>query len=549
MSDPWVSPRYNRESTATVVKFLETTLAKRRSLTDKERYELGDRYWDNEEPEEPYMAYEEGMLHPVKLGDQLLDGKYTVIHKLGSGSFSTVWLAHNAETDDKVAVKICVAKDEEFPAGDEAGISKLLSQNDYAHPGGIAIDCYERVFPHKGPNGIHECFVSSPMGVTLSESKFRSNGGWLFPTEVARALAAQLVLGVGYIHSKRIVHGDFHMGNVMLAIPDGELASLTVEEIYKKYGSPTILPMDLCVEHTDFHEEHPLPPNAPPYMLWKMHIRGGECETLRLSDAVVKIKDFGESWQPEFETRHELNIPEKYRAPEAMVAEKLKLPISYPADVWALGCMIFEVYAANDVFETYFPDYNGVWADMVMMMGKPQATWWDAWEDRKKYMDDQGRLLRDGQRRSENESDEEASQDELHTIEQRVLETIPEHRRTKQEEPNPENFVPQEELHDLAAMLKRIFHWLPEDRATAEELMNDPWMKKWGLPAKEAMDQAYQKRRMECEKPRYVAQPKADNSAVPEVTAAPKETVGFFESLARSFPYAWWQSLWKAFDI
>lgn len=31
--------------------------------------------------------------HPVHLGDTFKDGRYRVIHKLGHGSFSTVWLA------------------------------------------------------------------------------------------------------------------------------------------------------------------------------------------------------------------------------------------------------------------------------------------------------------------------------------------------------------------------------------------------------------------------------------------------------------------------
>lgn len=36
----------------------------------------------------------------------------------------------------------------------------------------------------------------------------------LFQFEVARALAAQLVLAVEYVHSQGFVHGDLHIGNV-----------------------------------------------------------------------------------------------------------------------------------------------------------------------------------------------------------------------------------------------------------------------------------------------------------------------------------------------
>ncbi|KAK1673308.1 hypothetical protein BDP55DRAFT_730754 [Colletotrichum godetiae] len=174
----------NRESTKAIIKYLETTVAEQQ-LLDEDRLDLlSYEYWDNDEPEEPYMAYKDGMFHPVKLGDQLGDGKYTIVNQLGNGSFSTVWLAHNAKTGKKVAVKICVPKSKSIPAGNETRISKLL-QEDSAHPGYRVIGCYDDVFLHHGPNGTHECLVSEPTRATISESKFR---GFVFPTSIARAL-------------------------------------------------------------------------------------------------------------------------------------------------------------------------------------------------------------------------------------------------------------------------------------------------------------------------------------------------------------------------
>ncbi|KAJ0328326.1 hypothetical protein COL5a_005102 [Colletotrichum fioriniae] len=417
----------NRESVPAIVKYLEATVAEQQSqtLTEDERDNLSYQHWDNDEPEEPYMAYEKGMLHPVQLGDQLGDGKYTIIAKLGNGSFSTVWLAHNAKTGKKVAVKI-------------------------------------------------------------------------------------------YLHG----------GNVMLAMAAGELASLTVEEIFTKYGKPTVLPIDLCVESTDFHERHPLPKNAPPYMLWKMLLTR-DCDDLELSEARAQIKDFGESWQPELVTRYELNTPEAYRAPESMIAKKLQLPISYPADVWALGCFIFELYGRMDIFGTYFPGYDGVFATMVHCMGKPPASWWDAWENRDKHIDDNCNYVRKGK-----PAPPPAEPD---TIKGRVLKRIPDH-RAMERCPEEKNFVPEEELQDLAAMLMRIFRWEPEDRVTAEELMSDPWMQKWGIPAKEAMEVAYEKRRKEHEKPPFSSKSVAVGLAV-----------GAFNRLAYILsllsPTSWWRNL------
>jgi hypothetical protein len=46
---------------------------------------------EDENEEEPTKEYVQGGYHPVKIGDSFI-GKYKVVHKLGWGYFSTVWL-------------------------------------------------------------------------------------------------------------------------------------------------------------------------------------------------------------------------------------------------------------------------------------------------------------------------------------------------------------------------------------------------------------------------------------------------------------------------
>jgi serine/threonine-protein kinase SRPK3 len=46
---------------------------------------------------EPHYRYEVGGYHPVLLGDTFKDGRYKVLHKLGSGGHSTVWAAKDLE--------------------------------------------------------------------------------------------------------------------------------------------------------------------------------------------------------------------------------------------------------------------------------------------------------------------------------------------------------------------------------------------------------------------------------------------------------------------
>lgn len=55
--------------------------------------------------------YEPGGYHPVAIGD-VLDKRYRVVDKLGSGGYSTVWLARDTAANSYVAVKIGIADSE-----------------------------------------------------------------------------------------------------------------------------------------------------------------------------------------------------------------------------------------------------------------------------------------------------------------------------------------------------------------------------------------------------------------------------------------------------
>lgn len=60
---------------------------------------------DIEDESEDTLQYLIGYFYPICIGD-LLKQRYQVIHKLGRGGFSTVWLAHDLEAEQDVALKV-----------------------------------------------------------------------------------------------------------------------------------------------------------------------------------------------------------------------------------------------------------------------------------------------------------------------------------------------------------------------------------------------------------------------------------------------------------
>lgn len=62
-----------------------------------------------QEEVENLERYRAGGYHPVNLGDTFSNDRYRIIHKLGWGSYSTVWLARDSVMDRYVALKIIAA--------------------------------------------------------------------------------------------------------------------------------------------------------------------------------------------------------------------------------------------------------------------------------------------------------------------------------------------------------------------------------------------------------------------------------------------------------
>lgn len=149
--------------------------------------------------------YVPGGYHPVMLGD-LLHHRYRVVDKLGFGGYSTVWLARDEQSDRFVAVKIGMSGVSALRR--EIDILKALNDPRSTQAGLVSsahasIPSILDAFEVHGPNGIHSCYTLPTAQGDLWDASFND----LFPVEVARALAAKLVLAVAFVHSQGFVHG------------------------------------------------------------------------------------------------------------------------------------------------------------------------------------------------------------------------------------------------------------------------------------------------------------------------------------------------------
>ena len=155
----------------------------------------------------------------MSIGDVLANGRYKVLHKLGQGGTSTVWLARNqhpqsSASDTLVALKFLSAAQSSMPLDEIAHIvvpATLHALAAASHsPARHNILDVEDHFMVQGPNGSHLCIISQfsgPSVASMSETDRGVPGSKRLRGDLARKVAKQVATVVELMHSTGFVHG------------------------------------------------------------------------------------------------------------------------------------------------------------------------------------------------------------------------------------------------------------------------------------------------------------------------------------------------------
>jgi serine/threonine-protein kinase SRPK3 len=209
-----------------------------------------------EDPEQ----YKPSGFHPVVL-DQLLDyGRYHIVHKLGAGGASTVWLArdryfspHTTAVGPLVCVKVVRADQDATKVAITESLATLRPE---LRQHLLTVD---RIFVKEGPNGTHTCVLSEVAGQNLhalGDAPKRIRGNLRFRGEVARNVAGQVARFVQGMQSAGFVHGgtsyseipdrslplttavDLKSDNILLWLKGGTFCHWFNEQVYEVFGQP-----------------------------------------------------------------------------------------------------------------------------------------------------------------------------------------------------------------------------------------------------------------------------------------------------------------------
>jgi hypothetical protein len=151
---------------------------------------------DVEDVTEDPNLYPSGLCYPICIGE-IVAGRYRIDHKLGHGSFSTVWMAHDMTDKIDVALKImmlgqsieqeCRIRDKIVRAVPDTGTTHLLLHRDG--------------FLLQSPHGHHQVLVFPLQGPNLRDYSRKA------PVATRMSFAVQLLQALKCLHSCGIVHG------------------------------------------------------------------------------------------------------------------------------------------------------------------------------------------------------------------------------------------------------------------------------------------------------------------------------------------------------
>jgi serine/threonine-protein kinase SRPK3 len=345
---------------------------------------------------------------------------------------------HESGNKKYVTIKINVnTLGEEFQSGRRAIAQRLFDANN-KHPGYSHVRFMLETFKVKHKHNEHLCIVydvlSEPIDVCM-----RKFPGGRFSAGKLRVLIPSLLQGLDYMHSEaRVVHTDLKADNIMMGLGDPDFLDLFVQR-----------------EH-----DHPRPRKAPDShgrIVYTSCGDFGEPPT----EAVIrsaKITDIGlAAWGDEKNTKPiQSNV---FMAPEVI----LQAGWSYPADIWNFGVMLWDLFETIGLFDSistepdkYRPEQHlGL---MIGLLGPPPKKFLDRCAKAKKYFDP------DGNFKYPNYIEEDCAFDLcIHRI----------HGEEK------------ELLIDFA---KKMLVWDPEERWTAKQLLEHPFLTKerecyWDTPS------------------------------------------------------------------
>ncbi|KAF8076835.1 putative CDK4/6 [Lyophyllum atratum] len=378
--------------------------------------------------EENWPWYTPQSFYPVRIGD-VLHSKYQVLYKLGYGTTATVWICRDLHRDEYVCMKsmVCDYTSVQREIKAYETLTKVGKTNGSTGKKFVRQSLDQFELRHDDRN--YHFLIHEPLGVSVQY--FLNISGGSFPIYYVKDLASQMLHALEFIHSAQIIHADLQARNILLRIEDQTVLKEGEEAEIETPSSRKIIGQTVVFESKDF-------PKTPRRWI------GGRSGPV--------LCDFGEARTGK-DSYTGLIQPAPYRAPEVF----LNFPWGTSVDIWNLGCMVWDFMFGRHLFsrrgapDEETADKNQL-ARMATLLGPPPVA-----------------LLADsGPRALEFFNDDGSAKGNApnETLESVLASSLEHAKKT----------MTVEDSKAFLAFMRRTLTWTEEKRASASELLSDPWL-------------------------------------------------------------------------
>lgn len=394
-------------------------------------------------------SYRNGGYHAVRVGDPFSGGRYIAQRKLGWGQFSTVWLAYDTRSSTYVALKIQKSAAQFSQAAlHEIEVLLAVASGDPSNSKFVVrlIDH----FKHAGPNGQHLCMVLEILGDSLLRViKYNHYKGVEFSK--LREICKCILTGIDYLHRELgLIHTDLKPENILL------LSTIDPAKDPFKCGQAPILkrpelnPNGGTTMNSNEKKLKHRAKRAVARMSGRRASVGGfpiSDRSLEGIDLRCKVVDFGNACWADKQLTGDIQT-RQYRAPEVV----MQSGYTFSVDMWSFACIAFEL-ATGDVL---FAPKNGQGFDededhlalMMELLGKIPRKIAIGGVRSKDFFDRHGDLKR------------------IRRLKSRSLNRLL---------VDKHNFSSTDAC-EFAEFLCPLLNFVPENRPTAQQCLQHPWL-------------------------------------------------------------------------
>ncbi|KDQ25190.1 hypothetical protein PLEOSDRAFT_159843 [Pleurotus ostreatus PC15] len=367
----------------------------------------------------------------LEFGEKIgYDQRYTIARKLGWGKNSSTWLAWNEVLNKYVAVKVLTGHATDLHERKMAWEEEALKRLTFPSESDNCVHILEYfTMKGRGSAGSHLCFTMPLYGGDV-RSLIQSRTS-PFPLPLVKRILLHLLRGIAFAHERGIVHTDLKFDNVLFTTP------ATTSDIEK------------------WIQEDP-PRRNPPELSSDGVLRSAVSQPMKLPSeeealrATYVLADFGCA----LPSKHHANCtitPILLRAPEVLLGGEWDTP----ADMWSFGCLAYELitnevlfrYRTLEVFDLT-EDENLLYQMMIFSCEVFHSTQLNVCPLAGEYFNPDCQLKK-------------APPLGI----QPIHDLISQHK-----------VMPDAELRVAGNFIQRCLCLKPEDRATAEDLLEDEWL-------------------------------------------------------------------------